>query len=97
MLRRVPLLQQFGDFAQAHSAATWQDLPAHVEPFTAWWARRRGQPTRRPATHAKLVTHTRSTVEQMLQPVVPGFTGRGRPHRGEPFLGRTGAFFQELG
>jgi site-specific recombinase XerD len=96
VLRRVPLLQQFGDFAQAHGAVTWQDLPAHVESFTVWWAQRRGQPPRRPATHAKLVTQTRSTVEQMLRLVVPGFTGRGRPHRGEPFLGRAGAFFQFL-
>jgi integrase/recombinase XerD len=96
VLSRVPLLQHFGDFARAHGAATWDDLPAHLEPFVTWWTCGRGQPSRTATTQAKEVTHTRSVVEQMLRLVLPGFTGRGRPHRGEPFGERAGAFFQFL-
>lgn len=96
VLRRVPLLQHFGVFAQAHGAATWDDLPAQVEAFAAWWAHGRGQHSRTPTAQAKVVTQTRTVVEQMLRLVLPGFTGRGRPHWAEPFAERAGTFFQFL-
>ena len=94
--RRVPILRHFGAFAQAHGATAWTDLPAHVAPFAAWWVQARGQHYRTEAARVKVETEARTPVEQMLRLVLPGFTGRGRSHRGEPFAGRAGAFFPFL-
>jgi site-specific recombinase XerD len=96
VLRRVPLLQHFGTFAQAHGAATWDELPAQIEPFVAWWVQTRGQRCRGTTARARVGNEARTPVEQMLRLVLPGFTGRGRPQVGEPFAGRAGGFFQFL-
>jgi len=93
---RVPVLRHFGTFAQAHGATTWAELPAHVEPFAAWWLATRGQRCRTKRARAKVETEVRAPVEQMLRLVLPGFTGRGRPHGPAPFAAQAGAFFQFL-
>ena len=82
VLRRVPLLVAFGDFARRRGAASVADLPDHVEAFVADRVsahRRRGMAR---AEHAKEV---RGPIEQMLSVVMPGFEGSGRRHLEDPF------------
>ena len=40
---RVPVLIRFGDFARTAGASSFQDLPAHIEPFVDDWLNRRKQ------------------------------------------------------
>jgi hypothetical protein len=73
---RVSLLGRFGKFAQTHGAQRYEDLPAHVEPFLAFWLqcrhpRRASAPLRPPVTR-----HVRVAIEQMLHVAVPGFVSR---------------------
>lgn len=38
--QRVPILVQFGKFAQTHGAQSYAELPAYLEPFVAAWINR---------------------------------------------------------
>ncbi len=97
VLRRVPLLRGFGDFARARGATTWEQLPTHVEAFVETWVRERGQGCRTDRARRKVADVVRNPIEQMLRLVVPGFVGRGRGREPqEPFVGRAGAFFDYL-
>jgi integrase/recombinase XerD len=97
VFRRVPILRRFGDVARARGAATWEDLPRHVDAFVAGWVQERGQHCRSDRARRKVADEARNPIEQMLALVVPGFVGRGRA-RGprEPFAGQAGAFFEYL-
>jgi site-specific recombinase XerD len=97
VFRRVPILRHFGDFAGAHGATAWEQLPVHVAAFVEAWVRERGQACRTEHARRKVADEARNPIEQMLRLVVPGFVGRGRA-RGpqEPFAGRAGAFFEYL-
>jgi integrase/recombinase XerD len=83
--RRVPLLVWFGEFARGRGAETVADLPGHVEAFVA--ERMVGRPASR-RDGRQVAREVRGPLEQMLGLVVPGFVGRGRPHRREPFAER---------
>ena len=72
VLRRVPLLAQFGEFARARGAAAVEDLPAHVEAFVAEWLGR-WRPVRGGASVLQLAKEARGPIEQMLELVVAGF------------------------
>jgi len=88
---RLPILQQFGTFARTHGAETYEELPAHVEPFLQFWIHRADP--RRTSDPPQLARHTRVAVEQMLRVVVPGFVGRPRRQAiREPFAGRAPGF-----
>jgi site-specific recombinase XerD len=95
VLRRVPLLAQFGEFARARGAAAVEDLPAHVEAFVAEWLGR-WRPVRGGASVLQLAKEARGPVEQMLELVVPGFKGTGRRHRNDPFVEALPGFFEYL-
>jgi integrase/recombinase XerD len=93
VLRRVPLLIKFGEFARARGARTVEDLPAHVEAFVCEWM------ASRPVTRQggrQVAKEVRGPVEQMLVLVVPGFVGRGRSRRREPFVDALPGFFGYL-
>lgn len=97
VFRRVPILRHFGDFASAHGATAWEQLPGYVDAFVDTWVRERGQGCRSERARRKVADEARNPIEQMLRLVVPGFVGRGRaggPR--EPFAGRAGAFFEYL-
>jgi len=89
LARRVPLLMQFGAFAQARGATSLGDLPAHVDAFVAARLGQRG--ARR--TAAKEI---RGPVEQLLRLVVPGFTGTQPPPQRPPFERQAPGFFDYL-
>ncbi len=93
VLRRVPLLVAFGEFAWARGAQAVGDLPGHVDTFAA--ERMAGRPAVR-RDGRQLAKEFRGPVEQMLALAIPGFEGRGRPHRREPFANALPGFFEYL-
>jgi integrase/recombinase XerD len=92
--RRVPQLAAFGEFARLNGARSLTDLPGHVDAFVD----KRFSESRRArrkvgSTFAKDI---RGPVEQLLELVVPGFRGSGRPHHQVPFAGVLPGFFEYL-
>ncbi len=92
---RVPLLIRFGEFAWERGAREWVGLPAHLDAFIEH------------QTHARAETLTaerrrcyqnelRGPIEQMLRLLVPGFVGRGRGRKSDPFHDRAAGFFRYL-
>jgi len=94
VLRRVPLLAAFAEFAHRNGARSLQDLPQQVGAFVA----RRVSQSRdaRRGTGDTLAKDIRGPVEQMLTVVIDGYGGTGRPHRPEPFSGTVPGFFGYL-
>lgn len=93
VLRRVPLLIGFGAFARARGARTVDELPVHVEAFVAELVA--GRPATRQGGR-QVAKEARGPVEQMLVLVVPGFVGRGRARRPDPFADALPGFFEYL-
>lgn len=77
---RIPIVVSFGEFAKAHGASGIKDLPDHVEPFVQAWIRERarGRSARR---RKQLSNEVRNPIRQMLRVALPGYIGRGRPHK----------------
>jgi len=98
VLRRVPLVLAFGEFARARGAGAVEDLPAHVEEFVTErvgrypCARRCGESE----TRRQVAKEVRGPVEQMLRLAVSGFAGRGRRRRPVPFADALPEFFAYL-
>ena len=90
VVRRVPLLVEFGEFARARGAGAVADLPVHVDAFVAERQRR----TRR--RDERFVTEVRGPVEQMLRLAIPGFVGRGRRRGPRPFAEELAGFYEYL-
>ena len=89
VLRRVPVLVAFGEFARLRGASVPAHLPAHVDGFVAMRVasfRRSGE----------AAADIRGAVEQMLAVVLPGFERTGRPHRELPFARAVPGFFGYL-
>jgi len=95
VLRRVPILRQFGEFARDHGATQWSELPTHVEPYVQYWVK----------IHAKnayqaeqwVANEARTPIEQLLCLILPDFRGRGRRRTSQdPFLDQAPSFFAYL-
>lgn len=94
--RRVPVAIAFGDFAKRHGATELRQLPDYVESFAHAYGASHGR-TRKRAARAKIVYFARNIARQMLRQAIPGYLGRGRPHRPEnPFEQQAPRFFQFL-
>ena len=92
--RRVPLLVAFGEFARLQGARSLADLPGHVDDFAA---KRAGESRdARRGIGQILAKDIRGPVEQLLELVVEGFKGTGRPHHAIPFAGLVPGFFEYL-
>ena len=92
--RRVPLLVAFGEFARLQGARSLADLPGHVDAFVA---KRAGESRdARRGIGQTLAKDIRGPVEQLLELVVAGFEGTGRPHHAIPFAGLVPGFFEYL-
>jgi integrase/recombinase XerD len=97
ILRRVPIVACFGEFAQARGAATWADLVEYVEPFGAFWLREHGRSYPTLLLCQKAADGARNPVHQMLRLVVSGYDGRGRRSRlQDPFAHQAPGFFRYL-
>lgn len=95
VLRRVPLLARFAEFAQSRGAATVEDLPAHVEAFITEWLGR-WRPVRGGDSARQVAKEARGPIEHMLELVVPGFKGTGRAQLKDPFVETLPGFFEHL-
>ena len=91
----VQALVHFNDFAIAHGASTWEDLPAQIEPFVAQWMSERSGWCRTQRERTVVHSHARVPVEQMLKLVLPGFAGTVRQVT-LPFLDSAPGFFPHL-
>jgi site-specific recombinase XerD len=94
VLRRVPLVAAFGEFAAANGARQPADLPGHVSAFVALRVSQSRDARR--AQGDTLARDIRGPVEQMLTVVIPGYEGSGRPHRADPFSEAVPGFFEYL-
>jgi integrase/recombinase XerD len=79
--RRIPIMVSFGEFAKAYGASDVKDLPNHVEPFVKAWVGEHARGRRSARRRQQLGNEIRNPVRQMLQLAVPGYIGRGRPHK----------------
>lgn len=93
ILRRVPILFAFGEFAHERGAAVLSELPEHIDGFVADRVARSRSWTGSTRPMAKEV---RGPVEQMLSIVLPGFEPSGRPHHRQPFVDELPRFFGHL-
>ncbi len=96
ILRRVPMLVSFGEFARLRDAQEVTDLPGYVDDFVTGWitnssASHYGAPTR-PGLHKEI----RGPIEHLLNLVLPGFERTGRHHRDDPFVNAVPGFFEYL-
>jgi len=97
ILRRVPILVKFGEFARAAGARTVSELSAHVEAFVMQWVSSRRH--RRCGSNAEhlIAKEIRGPLEQMLRLVVADFEGTGRPRRTDlPLVRFAPKFFDYL-
>jgi site-specific recombinase XerD len=93
---RVPILLRFGEFAAAHGAIGWDELPAFVEEFVQGWVRER-RPDASPDRTKHYANEIRNPIHQMLRLVVAGFVGTSRRRiLGASFHDRVPGFFDYL-
>ena len=96
VLSRVPLLVAFGEYARRRGAQGVGDLVLHVDAFVAERLLTFRRARKNDATARQVSKEVRGPIEQMLELVVPGFEGRGRPHRQAPFAIALPGFFDFL-
>lgn len=96
VLRRTPLLMEFGEFARQRGATSLEELPAQIEGFTLHWFEKHGQGCNTDQARKKLKEEARNPVDQMLALVIPGFKDQGRSRSREPFHDRAPGFFDYL-
>jgi integrase/recombinase XerD len=97
VLQRIPIVVAFGEFAKTHGAAEIGDLPDHVESFVLARVADRSGPKSKARTRKKMAECTRNPIRQMLRLAIPGYVGRGRPHKPDnPFEKQAPHFFAYL-
>ncbi|MDO8864177.1 integrase, partial [Haliea sp. E1-2-M8] len=72
VLRRIPLLVAFGEFAKGQGATNIVQLPDHVEPFLRAWIADRAKPRANARTRKKIGGSVRNPIRQMLRLAIPG-------------------------
>jgi integrase/recombinase XerD len=96
VLRRVPLLSAFGEFARVRGAQSVADLPDHIDAFVDERVGKCRGVRRTGVIGHQLATEYRGPIEHMLGLVVAGFEGTGRRHLADPFAGEAPGFFEYL-
>lgn len=96
VLKRIPILMEFGEFAKRRGAIKFKELPSHIEAFTAHWLTKHGLGCKSDDARKKVEYEARNPVEQMLTLVIPNFTEGGRPKAQEPFRNQAPLFFDYL-
>jgi len=94
VLRRIPLLMEFGEFTRQHGATKFEELPKHIEGFKLHWVKKHGQGCKTDQARKKVEEEARNPVEQMLGLVIPSFGDKGRTR--EPFQDFAPGFFDYL-
>jgi integrase/recombinase XerD len=96
VLRRTPILMEFGEFARQRGVTTLEELPSQVEAFSLYWLEKHGQGCKTDQARAKVKKEAGNPVNQMLALVIPGFQDQGRSRAGEPFQNAAPGFFDYL-
>jgi site-specific recombinase XerD len=97
VLRRIPILVSFGEFAKVHGASTFGHLPDQVEPFVEAWIRERVRGRSPARVRKKAGQDVRNPIRQMLRLAIPGYVGLGRPHKPDnPFEQQAPRFLSYL-
>jgi integrase/recombinase XerD len=97
VLRRIPLLVAFGDFAKARGATEVTQLVEQVEPFVQMWVAQHARRKCAARTRKKVGECARNPIRQMLRLALPGYIGFGRPHRpANPFETQAPGFISYL-
>jgi site-specific recombinase XerD len=97
VLRRIPILVRFGEFARSRGATQWSQLPEHVEPFVERWVGEHVRGRKTGEQRKKIGECVRNPIQQMLRLALPGYVGRGRSHKPEnPFPDSAPRFFAYL-
>jgi integrase/recombinase XerD len=95
--RRIPLLVAFGEFAKTRGATEFAQLADHLEPFVQTWVSEHARGKRSAQARKKIAEVVRNAVGQMLRLAIPGYIGRGRPHRpANPFEVQAPGFISHL-
>jgi integrase/recombinase XerD len=96
VLRRMPLLMEFGEFARQRGVTTLEELPGQVEAFALHWLEKHGAGCKTDQAREKVKEVARNPVDQMLALVIPGFQDQGRSRASEPFQDAAPGFFDYL-
>lgn len=97
VLRRIPLLVAFGEYAKEHGANQIKDLPDYVEPYVEGWVTQRDKCKSKNAARKKMGDCIRNPIRQLLRLVVPGYNGRCRPRKPDnPFEAQAPEFLNYL-
>lgn len=97
VLRRIPLLVAYGEYAKEHGANEIKDLPDYVEPYVEGWLTQRDKCKSTNAARKKMGDCVRNPIRQMLRLVVPGYIGRCRPRKPDnPFEAQAPEFLRYL-
>lgn len=75
---KLQTLVLFDRFVTAQHVCSLEDLPAQIEPFTVEWRRTRGCRPHSAVYARELRAGPRSTIEELLRLVIPGFVGTER-------------------
>lgn len=95
VLRRVPLLMRFGEFAHKRGVTHVEDLHAHLDAFVRSHLRRRLRPCRSKAARQQFLRDVRKPIEQFLRVVQVG-GARSAPAAARPFEDWAPSFFEHL-
>lgn len=97
VLRRVPLLVRFGEFAKSQGASEYADLPDQLEPFVQAWIRERVRGRISIRAREKAGGEVRNPIRQMLRLAIPDYVGLARPHKPDnPFERQAPRFLTYL-
>ncbi len=91
---RVPLLVQFGEFAQRAGATSLEDLPSHIEPFVEDRLNRL-KPDSPKSERQVAARGLRGPIKQMLRLIIPNLGGNTEG-RTNPFRETAPDFFEFL-
>ncbi len=97
VLRRIPVVVQFGEFAHSGGATCWEQLPDYVEPFVSNWISSHAKRNASAQQKKKAAQCIRNPIQQMVRLLVPEFVGLGRPRKPDnPFEECAPGFFEFL-
>jgi integrase/recombinase XerD len=95
VIRRVPLLMRFGEFARQRGATHVEQLSGHLDAYVRSRLRRRVRPCRSKAARRQFVYCVRKLIEQFLRVVQLGGMGSA-PAAARPFHDWAPSFFDHL-
>lgn len=95
VIRRVPLLMRFGEFARRRGATDVEELHGHVDAFVRSHLRRRVMPCQSRAARRQFIRDIGKPIEQFLRVVQAG-CGPAEAAPTRPFQGWAPGFFEHL-